>query len=115
MRLGIVAAGKANTDHAGISNDPAIFSQTKVLRVRFCRTSPTLHLYSTYASIFVGSACLLRALTRSEALLNGKFLFCFFFVPRSLERRSKCVVDRRISRRETLRAAQRRNCLFIFF
>ena len=56
-----------------------------------------------------------RALPRSETAVNGEFLFCFLFVPGSLECRSKRVVDLRISRREALRAAQWGNCLFIFF
>jgi len=46
--------------------------------------------------------------------VNREFLFRFFFVPGSLKRRGKCVVDLRISRREALRSAQRRNGLFIF-
>src|SRR5271169_2106314 len=57
---------------------------------------------------------LLRSLRGTEALVNGKFLCCFFLMPGSFQRRSQRVVDLRISRHEALRRAQRRNSLFIF-
>src|ERR1700730_251840 len=50
---------------------------------------------------------------RIEAPVNRKFLFCFFPVTGSLQGRSKRVMDGGISRRQTLRHAQRRNCVFV--
>src|SRR5580765_3533698 len=45
----------------------------------------------------------LGSLRRTEAPVNGEFLFCFFLVTGSLQRRSQHVVDLRISRGEALR------------
>ena len=118
-------SGKASRENLGASKDPAIVRH-EVPPCQLGRTNLIRHVSFSYANQQSDFSSLwyqkvegrlfrpLRALRGTKTSVDGKFFFCFFFMPGSHQRSTERVVNVGICRHETLRGTQGRNCVCIF-